>query len=92
MEIMLASPAIRNLIREGKSHQINSMIQISTNQGMQTMDQCLRDLYAKGMITYDDAITRAMQPEELKKMISGGATGPGGPGGPPGAPSGGHGR
>jgi twitching motility protein PilT len=74
LEIMTASPAIRNLVREGKSHQINSMIQISTNAGMQTMDQCLRDLYAKGQITYDDAITRAMQPEELKKMISGGAT------------------
>ncbi len=73
LEIMMASPAIRNLIREGKSHQINSMIQISTNMGMQTMDQCLRDLYAKGAITYDDAISRAMQPEELKKMISGGA-------------------
>ena len=74
LEIMLASPAVRNLIREGKSHQLNSMIQISTNIGMQTMDQCLRDLYAKGVITYDDAIARAMQPEELKKMISGGAT------------------
>ncbi len=74
LEIMLASPAIRNLIREGKSHQINSMIQISNQLGMQTMDQCLRDMYAKGQITYDDAITRAMQPEELKKMISGGAT------------------
>ena len=74
LEIMLASPAVRNLIREGKSHQINSMIQISNNIGMCTMDQCLRDLYAKGVITYDDAITRAMQPEELKKMISGGAT------------------
>jgi len=71
---MMASSAVRNLIREGKSHQINSMIQISTNLGMQTMDQCLRDLYAKGSITYDDAIARAMQPEELKKMISGGAT------------------
>lgn len=83
LEIMTASPAIRNLIREGKSHQINSMIQISTKEGMQTMDQCLRDLYAKGQITYDDAVTRAMQPEELKKMISGGAAmaGPG-PGGP----------
>ena len=84
LEIMMASPAIRNLIREGKSHQIASMIQISNQTGMQTMDQCLRDLYAKGMITYDDAIARAMQPEELRKMISGGATtGPGGPGGPP---------
>ncbi len=81
LEIMAASPAIRNLIREGKSHQINSMIQISNNLGMQTMDQCLRDLYAKGLITYDDAIARAMQPEELKKMISGGATMvPGAPG------------
>ncbi|MBM3458612.1 MAG: type IV pilus twitching motility protein PilT [Armatimonadetes bacterium] len=85
LEIMLASPAIRNLIREGKSHQINSMIQISNNQGMQTMDQCLRDLFARGAITYDDAMTRAMQPEELKKMISGGAPGmPGQPGMPPG--------
>ena len=74
MEIMMASPAIRNLIREGKSHQINSMIQISNNIGMQTMDQHLRDLYAKGFITYDDAMARAMNPEELKKMISGGAT------------------
>jgi twitching motility protein PilT len=89
LEIMTASPAVRNLIREGKSHQINSMIQISNNIGMQTMDQCLRDLYAKGLITYDDAITRAMQPEELKKMISGGATSmPGAPGGAPqGAPA-----
>jgi len=56
LEIMMASSAVRNLIREGKSHQINSMIQISTNLGMQTMVQCLRDLYAKGSITYDDAI------------------------------------
>jgi twitching motility protein PilT len=88
LEIMTASPAIRNLIREGKSHQIPSMIQISNQLGMQTMDQCLRDLYAKGAISYDDAISRAMQPEELKKMISGGATAmPGAPGGGgPGAP------
>jgi twitching motility protein PilT len=85
LEIMYASPAIRNLIREGKSHQIPSMIQISNNQGMQTMDQCLRDLYQRGTITYDDAITRAMQPEELKKMISGGTAAA--PGMPPGGGS-----
>ena len=88
LEIMSASPAVRNLIREGKSHQINSMIQISNNLGMQTMDQCLRDLYAKGSITYDDAIARAMQPEELKKMISGGATFTPGVSGASGAPGG----
>jgi twitching motility protein PilT len=64
MEIMVASPAVRNLIREGKSHQITSTIQTSANIGMQTMDQHLRDLYQKGIITYDEAITRAMNPDE----------------------------
>lgn len=68
-EIMIATPAVRNLIREAKSHQIPSAIQTGAKFGMQTMDQHLRDLYLQGVITYDDAITRAMQPEELKKMI-----------------------
>jgi twitching motility protein PilT len=70
MEVMLASPAVRNLIREAKAHQITSMIQTSAGMGMQTMDQALRDLYHRGLITYDEAMTRAMNPEELKKMIS----------------------
>ncbi|MCC6484092.1 MAG: type IV pilus twitching motility protein PilT [Armatimonadetes bacterium] len=68
-EIMIATPAIRNLAREAKSHQIPSAIQTGAKFGMQTMDQHLRDLYQQGVITYDDAITRAMAPEELKKMI-----------------------
>ena len=70
MEIMIATPAIRNLVREAKSHQITSIIQTSANVGMQTMDQHLRDLYAKGSITYDDAMLRAMNQEELKNMIT----------------------
>jgi twitching motility protein PilT len=70
MEIMMATPAIRNLIREAKSHQITSIIQTSSNVGMQTMDQHLRELYQRGVITYDDAMLRAMNPEELKKMIT----------------------
>ena len=45
------------------------MIQTSANLGMQTMDQWLRDLYRRGSITLEEAISRAMQPEELKKMI-----------------------
>ena len=69
IEIMRASPAIRNLIREAKAHQITSMIQTSANMGMQTMDQSLRDLYLRGMISYDEAMTRAMNPTELEKMI-----------------------
>ena len=70
MEIMIATPAIRNLIREAKSHQVTSIIQTSANVGMQTMDQNLRDMYQKGVITYDEAMARAMSQEELKNMIT----------------------
>lgn len=81
-EIMVASPAIRNLIREAKSHQITSMIQTSANMGMITMDQCLRDLYIRGWVTLEDALARCTNPEELRKMINtptaGQAGGPGG--------------
>lgn len=76
-EVMLASPAIRNLIREAKTHQINSMIQTSLNVGMFTMDQCLRDLYLKGLISLDDAMARCQNREELTKMINTPVVGPG---------------
>jgi twitching motility protein PilT len=82
-EIMLASAAIRNLIREAKTHQITSMIQTSGNMGMVTMDQTLRDLYLKGFIALEQAFERCTNPDELRKMINtvpgGGAPG----GGPP---------
>ncbi len=77
-EIMLASPAIRNLIREAKTHQIPSMIQTSGNQGMITMDQCLRDLYLKGYVTMEEIFSRCQNPDELKKMISTPQAGQGG--------------
>lgn len=70
MEVMIATPAIRNLIREAKAHQITSMIQTSANIGMQTMDMALRDLFQRGLITYETAMARAMNPEDLKNMIS----------------------
>ncbi len=69
VEVMLATPAIRNLIREAKTHQIETAIQTGVQYGMQTMDQSLRDLYLKKLITYEDAIGRAIHPEELRKMI-----------------------
>lgn len=69
-EIMVATPAIRNLIRENKTHQIPSMIQTSAQHGMMSMDQCLRDLYMKGYIKLEDAMSRALNVEELKKMIN----------------------
>ncbi|KAA0225570.1 MAG: Twitching mobility protein [Fimbriimonadales bacterium] len=87
VEVMIATPAIRNLIRENKTHQIPSMIQTSGSIGMQSMDQNLRDLYMKGFITFEDALSRAINVEELKKMINtpagaGSTGGPGGMGGP----------
>lgn len=68
-EIMLATPAIKNLIREAKAHQISSMIQTSGQMGMQTMDMCLRDLYIQGKIVRDEALTRAMNRADLENMI-----------------------
>jgi len=82
LEIMIASSAIRNLIREAKSHQITSMIQTSGNMGMITMDQSLRDLYLKGFISMEDAMTRCQNPDELRKMINT-TTATQGSGGPP---------
>jgi len=69
VEIMLATPAIRNLIREAKTHQIETAIQTGGQFGMQTMDQSLRDLCLRKMITLEDALGRAIHAEELRKMI-----------------------
>jgi len=69
IEVMVATAAIRNLIREAKAHQVTSIIQTSANVGMQTMDQALKDLYQRGLITYEEAMARAMNVEELKKMM-----------------------
>ncbi len=69
VEVMLATPAIRNLIREAKTHQIETAIQTGGQQGMQTMDQSLRDLHLRKLISLEDALNRAIHPEELRKMI-----------------------
>jgi len=60
MELMLATPAIRNLIRDEKIHQIPSTIQISRKMGMQSLDQSLKDLLMEGKITREDAIRKAV--------------------------------
>lgn len=69
-EIMIATAAIRNLIREAKAHQITSVLQTSAQVGMITTDQALRDAYMKGTITYEAAMSRAQNQEELKKMMA----------------------
>lgn len=62
-EIMIGIPAIRNLIREDKVAQMYSVIQTGKVHGMQTLDQCLRDLVAQGIATYADAAAKAMDPK-----------------------------
>jgi twitching motility protein PilT len=69
VEVMIATPAIRNLIREAKTHQIETAIQTGSAYGMQTMDQSLRDLYLHKLVSLEDALARAIHPEELRKMI-----------------------
>ena len=64
-EIMLCTPAIRNLIREDKVAQMYSAIQTGGQLGMQTLDQCLKGLVEKGMITKDAAREKAKIPEDF---------------------------
>jgi len=70
-EVMITTPAIRNLIREDKIHQIYSQMQVGqTKHGMQTMNQSLLNLYMRKLITLDDSLGRSMDPEELRQMMA----------------------
>jgi twitching motility protein PilT len=68
---MVPNPAIRNLIREDKIHQIYSQMQIGQDKfGMQTLNQSLADLYQRRLITLEDATARSSDPDELANMIA----------------------
>lgn len=68
IEIMVANSALRNLIREQKTHQIYSVMQTGSRVGMQTMDNSLRDLYSRGVITLEEAQKRALDHENFLKL------------------------
>ncbi|MBC8017148.1 MAG: type IV pilus twitching motility protein PilT [Verrucomicrobia bacterium] len=71
LEIMVPNPAIRNLIREDKVHQIYSQMQVGQEKfGMQTMNQSLFSLFQKRLIALEEALGRSSDPDELKQMIS----------------------
>lgn len=70
-EVMLATPAIRNLIREGKTHQISGILQTSKKLGMQTMDDAIYSLYINRYISKDDAIGYAQDPSALSMRMYG---------------------
>src|SRR3989304_1026657 len=71
LEIMINTPAIRNLIREEKIHQIYSAMQAGTKFGMQTLNQSLGILVQRGLITRDDAMNRSTLPDELNQLMAG---------------------
>lgn len=68
-EIMTGSTAVRNLIREGKTFELHSVIQISSGEGMQTLDQALADLVRKKTVSLQEALMKSSYPERLKKLI-----------------------
>ena len=68
VEIMKATSAIRNLIREGKTHQIYSAIQAGAADGMITMDQSLANLYKRGVVSYETALEKANHPNEFNRL------------------------
>src|ERR1700692_670078 len=68
-EVLVPTPAVRNLIREGKTHQIYSVLQTSSASGMQTMDASLAMLMRQGKITKKLAEARSSTPEELRRLL-----------------------
>ena len=69
LEIMTTTPGIQNLIREGKTHQIESAIQTGGKYGMKTMDMALADLVKKGSITEETALTYSVDNETIKRIM-----------------------
>jgi len=68
-EVLVVTPATRNLIREGKPEQIITSIQTGAKYGMQTMNQALADLYLRRLVTLEEAIAASSDVEELRKLI-----------------------
>ncbi|MDD5693275.1 MAG: type IV pilus twitching motility protein PilT [Patescibacteria group bacterium] len=70
-EILVTTPAVRNIIREGKTHQLDAVIQTGAEYGMITMDKALATLVKSGRITSEDALGYAIDAQELEKLLHG---------------------
>jgi twitching motility protein PilT len=69
-ELLIANPAMRNLIREGKTHQIPGQIQMGGQVGMITMDACLAELHLKRLITFEMGLSRSVDAREYERLVS----------------------
>ncbi|MBI4729744.1 MAG: type IV pilus twitching motility protein PilT [Acidobacteria bacterium] len=65
-EILVATNAVRNLIKEGKTRQLRNQIMTGQREGMQTLEMALSDLVARGIVTHEDALTRSLYPGEIR--------------------------
>jgi len=70
LEILIANPAVRNLIREGKTHQIPSMIQTGKKFGMILLDDSIMDLYKKGMVSAEEAYAKSNEKSRFRPLLS----------------------
>jgi len=71
VEVLVANNAIRNLVREGKTHQMLTVMQTSADQGMQTIDQALQRAYQGGLIAGEQALLHASDPDKFSALLSG---------------------
>jgi twitching motility protein PilT len=69
-EILVANPAVRNLIREGKTHQLPSVIQMGQKEGMHSMEHSLKRLYMEGKISRDDAVDKAVERDSMQRLLN----------------------
>jgi len=64
-EVLVASSAVRNLIKDGKTNQIRNVLQTSLSEGMQTLERSLSDLYKEGLVTLEEAWSKSLHPNEI---------------------------
>ena len=69
-EVMISTPAIANLVREGKTHQILSELQTGAKYGSRTLDSHLLELYSKGIVSYEDALSKSYDPAQFMQQAS----------------------
>ena len=68
-EVMVANTAVKNLIRDGKTYELNNVMQLNSAEGMQTLDQSLSGLVRMKTVTPDEAIAHSSHPDRLQKLI-----------------------
>ncbi len=65
-EVLIATYAVRNIVRDGRTNQLRNVISTSSQDGMQTLESSLSDLVAQGLISHEQAVTHTLHPNEVK--------------------------